>query len=222
MKLLEFLFGVLFPAFGYIVGFFSFLYYNKLRFFIVVNKIFKRKKDVNFSIEFDFDGEFSDLKKFKECFKKHMSHEFRIINSSRINEVFQIDNLIVSIKKSEFPDDEFKNNILIKNANSTYAMATKNLKSLQLIFKDIIKEKDIVSTRYCFKTNFNKQNPFISKSVTKVGVNNIKHFYMILSTSAFTSQLDNEEDIQINMNQVSYVADEFNELREVANIILAM
>lgn len=30
-----------------------------------------------------------------------------------------------------------------------------------------------------------------------------------------------EEDIQINMNQASYVNDDFNDLRDVANIILA-
>ena len=45
---------------------------------------------------------------------------------------------------------------------------------------------------------------------------------MILATSVFSEQLDNDENIQINMNQASYVTDDFNDLRDVANIILAI
>lgn len=222
MEFLQNVFGIIIPAIGYIIGIFSFFYYNKLRFFIFINRIFKRKKDVNFNIIFDFDGQFDNIKEIKEYFKKETSHEFKNISSSKRKEVFQLDNLIVKIEKSEFPYEEFVNTIFIKNSNSTYKMACKNVKTIQLIIKNILDNNGIKNKRYCFSSNFNKSNPFINKSITKVGINKIKHFYMILSTSVFTSELDNEEDIQINMNQASYVTDDFNDLRDVANIILAM
>ena len=101
-------------------------------------------------------------------------------------------------------------------------MACQNMKLMQLIIKNILEENEIKKTRYYFSSNFSKKNPFINKSITKIGVNKIKHFYMIVSTSVFTNQLDSEEDIQINMNQASYVTDDFNDLRDVANIILAI
>lgn len=222
MEILQNLFGVIIPAIGYIIGIFSFFYYNKLSFFIFINRVFKRKKDVNFDIVFDFDGQFDNLKEIKEHFKKEISHEFKNISSSKRKEVFQLDNLIVKIEKSEFPEDDFENTIFIKNSNSTYKMACKNVKTIQLIIKSILDNNIIKNKKYCFSSNFNKNNPFINRSITKFGINKIKHFYMILSTSVFTSELDNEEDIQVNMNQVSYVTDDFNDLRDVANIILAM
>lgn len=222
MEFLQNLFGIIIPAIGYIFGLFSFFYYNKLRFFILVNRVFKRKKDVNFSITFDFGGKFDSFKEIKECFRNETKHEFKNISSSKNKEVFQIDNLIIKIERSEFPDEEFDNSVLIKNLNSTYKMACKNLKLVQLVVKKMIDNNNIENTRFCFSSNFNKKNPFINKSITKVGVNKIKHFYMILATSVFTDQLENDEDIQINMNQASYVTDDFNDLRDVANIILAM
>lgn len=222
MEFLQILFGIVIPIIGYVVGVFSFFYYNKVRFFICVNRIFKRKKDVNFFITFDFAGENYNLKEMKECFRKRTVHEFKNISSSQNKEVFQLDNLVIQIEKSEFPDEEFGNTIIIKNSNSTYKMACQNMKLMQLIIKNILEENEIKKTRYCFSSNFSKKNPFINKSITKIGVNKIKHFYMIVSTSVFTNQLDSEEDIEINMNQASYVTDDFNDLRDVANIILAI
>lgn len=222
MKFLQIFFGIIIPAIGYIFGMFSFLYYNKLRFFIVINRIFKRKKDVNFLITFEFDGEVDNLKEIKEHFKIETNNEFKNISSSKVKEVFQLDNLVITIGKSEFPDEEYNNAIFINNSNSTYRMACKNIKSIQSIIKRILDNNRIENKKYCFSSNFHKNNPFINKSITKVGINKIKSFYMILSTSAFTNQLDTEEDIQINMNQASYVTDDFNDLRDVANIILAI
>lgn len=222
MEFLQILFGIIIPAIGYLYGAFSFFYYNKLRFFILVNRIFQRKKDVNFSITFDFRGEINSFKEIKECFRKEIKHEFKNISSSKNKEVFQIDNLIINIEKSEFPDEEFDNVILIRNLNSTYKMASKNLKLIQAVFKNIFESNKIENNRYCFPSNFNKENPFLNKSITKVGADKIKRFYMILATSAFSEQLDNDENIQINMNQASYVTDDFNDLRDVANIILAI
>lgn len=221
-ELLEKIFGIIIPVFGYLYGIISYFYYNKLRFFIFINKVFKRKKDVNFSITFDFNGEFEDLRDLKEYFRKELTHEFRNINSSRNKEIFQLENLIVTIERSEFPDEEYQNTIFIKNSNSTYSLATKNLKLLQKVFNEIMRENSMSTTRFNFKSNFNKKNPFLNNSVTKVGVDKIKHFFMMISTSAFTSILEDEENIEVNMNQASYVTDDFNDLREVANIILAM
>ena len=209
------------PICGYMYGAFMYLYFNKVSFFIFVNKTFRWKKDVNFLIDFSFDGQFDNLKKLKNYFREETKNKLKSISSSKNKEVFQLDTLIITIEKSEIPSDEYGNDIVINNSNSTYSLASKNLKLLQKVFKKILDNEAIGNSKFCFRSDFNK-NPFLNRTITRFGVDNIRQLFMIVSTSMFTQQLDEDEDIEINMQSVSYVARDFSDLREVANIILAM
>lgn len=208
--------------FGYFFAGISFLYYNKIKVFIFINKIFSWKKDVNFEISFVAENKDINLDSILKLSRQMIDYESKIITKSNNKIVFTVDTMIIEIRNDNFPDMEYNFEMLIKNANSSYSVAEKNLKVIQRLFNKIISDFELTNTKFTFKSVFPKNNPFLGPAVTKVGVDKIKRFYMILSAEAFTDKLCNEDKIQVNLNEISYVDNNFDEVRDIANIILSI
>lgn len=208
--------------FGYLFAGMSFLYYNKIKVFIFVNKIFSWKKDVNFEISFVAENKDINLGSILKLSRQMIDYESKIITKSSNKVVFTVDTMIIEIRNDNFPDTEYNFEMLIKNPNSTYSVAEKNLKVLQRLFSKVVSDSELENIMFTFKSVFPKSNPFLGPAVTKIGVDKIKRFYMILSAEAFTDKLCNEEKIQVNLNEISFVDNNFDEVRDIANIILSI
>jgi hypothetical protein len=212
----------IFGLLGYLFAIMSFLYFNKIKVFIWVNKIFSWKKDVNFELSLVAANKDVNLEAVLRTFRESINYESKIMMRSNNKIIFSLDTLIVEIRNDDFPEMEYNFEILIKNMNSSYSVAEKNLKILQKIFNTIIYDLELKNVKFTFKSVFPKNNPFLGPAVTKIGVDKIKRFYMIVSTEAFTNKLYNGEKIQVNLNEISYVDNNFEDLRDVANIILSI
>lgn len=215
---------------GGILSFFwaisQYLYYNKISFFIKINQIVSRNKDVNFEVSLAAMDPVPDLNLMLKKSREVFEYETKIISRSKNKIVFSVDTMIIEIRNDynldPNLDDEYKFEMFIKNANSTYTVATKNLKILDNLFNELESKFNLKNPRYSFKSVFPKKNPFIGPVITKTGFDKIKTFYMILSADVLEQDLIADENIQINLTEISFVEHRFSQVREVANIILAI
>lgn len=211
---------------SFIVAVFQYFYYNKIKFFIMVNKVISRNKDVNFEVSLTAMNPVQDLNLMLKKSRAIFEYETKIISRSENKIVFSVDTMVIEIRNDynldPNSDEEYQFEMFIKNANSTYKVATKNLKVLDNLFNELVSKFNLKNPRYSFKSVFPKKNPFIGAVITKTGFDKIKRFYMVLSADVLEQDLIADEHIQINLNEISFVEHRFSQVREVANIILAI
>lgn len=208
---------------GLIYSIFQWLYYHKIGFFLWVNKLFLWKKDVNFELTILAKNSPSSIGHITKIIREKTKNESRIINKSKSKIVFLYDTLLFQISTDEFDDDGYGVDIFIKNSNSTYKSAKKNLHKIGVILDEMYKKDILMADKYQFVSSFKKKNPFIGPSVSTIKVDNIKNFMMVLSSNTFDKfTAENDNDIQIGLNKISYADKNYSEVKLVAEIILAL
>lgn len=207
---------------GLVYSLFQWLYYHQIRFFLWFNKFFSWHKDVNFELTILSKESTYEIGKISRFIREKTKNKSKIISSSNDFIVFSLDMLIIQIRKDEF-DEDYPIEILVTNNNSTYKAAKKNLHALGLILDDMKIENVFAADKYQFVSAFKKRNPFIGPSVSTIKVNNIKNFFMVLSSEMFEKEgLSNHNDIQIGLNKINYVDTNFSEIKLVADVILSL
>ncbi len=207
---------------GWVIVAFQFFYYRKIKFYIMVNKIFSTKKDANFELSFAFDTEAS-IQKISQSFQQVLENERRNIGRTNNKITFQQDSLIIQISKFEDSRDEgdFQYEILISNANSSLKTARKNLSKTAKVIEKLIDDEKINKKQITFTTKFPKENPFINPSVSRIGIDNVKHFIMIMNTSTLVNtQAEEVSDIQIGLKNLSYVDTSMINIVRVGELLL--
>lgn len=220
------IFGLTVGLIGFSIAITQYLYYNKIGFFIWVNKRISWNKDVNFEVSLSAMNSVDNLNLVLKKSRKILDYESKLLSSSKNKIIFTVDTMIVEIRNDHNLDpdsnSEYEFEFLVKNANSTYPVATKNLRILDNLFSELVPEFNLKEPVYSFKSVFPKKNPFIGTAVSKIGFDKIKRFYMILSAEVLDHNLNVDEHIQVNLNEISFVENRFSKVREVANIILAI
>ncbi len=207
---------------GLIYSAFQWLYFNKIKFFLWFNKLFSWKRDVNFELTILSSSTLSNLDQIAKYIRNKTKVESKIISKSKDKIVFSYDTLIFQIAFDEFDENGYGLEIYIKNSNSTYKSAKLNLHRIGLILDDMEKDAIFKPSKFQFISSFKKKNPFIGPSVSTIKIDNIKQFVMVLSSSVFDRiTIENDNDIQIGLNNISYVDTNYSEIKLVAEIILA-
>ncbi|MGX7048504.1 hypothetical protein RU86_GL000550 [Lactococcus piscium] len=200
------------------------LYFHKVKFYISLNKIFSFKKDVNFEISgfFNFykDEQLATL--FDET-KKYYRNSIKKISQTKHKIVFQMDSMIVSIIHHDIKEiDEYEYEIFISVPNSSYKSALKNINILDRIFDDLNNRFRIEDKKFTFKSDYSKKNPFLNPGVTKIGVDKIKSFIMIISATSLEKTAFDDNDIRVGLDSMSYVDKNFSDIKVIAELILTM
>lgn len=208
---------------GIIYSILQWMYYHKIHFFLWVNKSFSWKKDVNFELTILSKTSSYDIDNITKFIRSKTDSESKIVSKSKEKIVFSYDTLLFQVNKDSFDEDGYEIELFIKNSNSTYMSAKKNLHKLGVILDEMIKTDILKPNKYQFVSSFKKKNPFIGPSVSTIQINNIKNYMMILSSNVFSNvTLENDNDIQVGLNNISYVDTNFSEMKLVAEIILAL
>lgn len=211
---------------GYLGIFFSlfqWLYYHKLNFFLWVNKIFSFKKDVNFELTISAKRSEHDIDVISKFFRENLANESRIVSRSETKVSFTMDSLVIQVSKDEFDESGIEIDIFIKSTNSSYRLARKNLHRIGIVLEKLRNNDILRANKYQFVSSFKKKNPFIGPSVSTIKFDNIKSFIMVVSSSAFSKvTFENDNDIQVGLNNISYVDTNYSDVKLVAEIILAI
>lgn len=202
------------------------LYFHKVKFYISLNKIFSFKKDVNFEISgfFNFDKveQLGITTLFDET-KKHYRNNVKKISQTKQKIVFQMDSMIVSIIRHNINEiDEYEYEIFISVPNSSYKTAIKNINTLDRLFDDLNNRFRMEDKKFTFKSDYSKKNPFLNPSITKIGVDKIKSFIMVISAASLEKNAFDDNDIRVGLNSMSYVDTKFSDIRVIAELILTM
>lgn len=201
-------------------------YFHKVRFYIFLNKIFSFKKDVNFEISgfFNFcDDDTLDITALFEETKKYYKNNVKKISQTKNKIVFQMDTMIISIIHHDVIEiDEYEYEIFINVPNSSYKSAIKNINILDRVFDDLNSGFRIKNKKFTFKSDYSKKNPFLNPSVTKIGVDKIKSFIMIISATSLEKNALDDNDIRVGLDSMSYVDTKFSDIKVIAELILTM
>lgn len=200
------------------------LYYNKIKFFLFVNQRIYWRKDVNFELTIISNSPKNNISEITKFIRNTVHNETKIISKSAEKVVFTLDTLTfqVTFDPPMEEEGEYELQVYIKNTNSTYNTAKKNLHTIGSILEDLKEEGLYNPTKFQFVSSFKKKNPFIGQSVSTVSIDNVKQFMMVLSSNVFKKiAIENDNDIQIGLNNISYVDKKYSEIKLIAEIILA-
>lgn len=208
---------------GFLYSILQYIYFHKLNFFLWVNKVFSWRKDVNFELTILANCSSNDVENIAKVIRGRATNESKIISRSKTKISFTLDSLVVQINKDEFDEVGYDIEVFIKNSNSSYKRAKSNLHNIGIILEELRSGDILKVDKYQFTSTFKKKNPFIGPSVSTIKIDNIKNFFMILSSSAFSkAAIENNNDIQVGLNKISYVDTNYSEVKLVAEIILAI
>ena len=202
------------------------LYFHKVKFYILMNKIFSFKKDVNFEISgfFNFynDKQLNIADLFDEI-RKYYRNNLKKISQTKHKSVFQMDSMIVSIIHHDIGEiDEYEYEIFISVPNSSYKSAIKNINTLDRLFDDLNNSFRIKDKKFTFKSDYSKKNPFLNPGVTKIGIDKIKSFLMVISASSIEKNAFDDNDIRVGLDSMSYSDTKFSDIKVIAELILTM
>ncbi|EQC94617.1 hypothetical protein EFO33_06670 [Lactococcus cremoris] len=131
--------------------------------------------------------------------------------------------MIVSIIRHNINEiDEYEYEIFISVPNSSYKSAIKNINTLDRLFDDLNNRFRMEDKKFTFKSDYSKKNPFLNPSVTKIGVDKIKSFIMVISAASLEKNAFDDNDIRVGLNSMSYVDTKFSDIRVIAELILTM
>lgn len=208
---------------GIVYSLLQWLYYHKLNFFLLVNRVSSFKKDVNFELTISAKQSDYDVNNISRYIRENSKNESKVISRSETKVSFTLDSLVIQVSKDEFDDSDFEIDIFIKSTNSSYRLAKKNLHKIGIVLEKLRSDDILKPNKYQFVSSFKKKNPFIGPSVSTIKFDNIKNFIMVLSSNTFSKvAFENNNDIQVGLNNISYVDTNYSDVKLVAEIILAI
>ncbi|MGH2078775.1 hypothetical protein [Aerococcus urinaeequi] len=208
--------------FGLIITILNWFYTHKIKFYVVINKLFSINKTVRFDLVILSTNKSNKINEILENFRLKTSHSLKMISKSKNKIDFSYEDLRVSIEYNSRSFDEFDTIVSIESPKATYNESLKRIKSIGKIISLLEKEELLTNVNFQFKTYFNKNNPFVGQTLSNVKIGEIKRFMMILSFSDEGKFSDIDNDIQINLNEISYVDNEYVNIVEVADFVLAL
>ena len=204
---------------SFIFAVLQYLYYNQIKFYIWVNKIIWWRKDTNFEIVINsidsvtVDDIFKDIKN-----KTKIRHQ--MISRAKTRVLFFQDGLNIEIAKNENKfEDEYDTIITIRNTSSTYKESLYRLRKSELIYKALPNNMKFEGIR--FKTTFKNKNPFLGPSISKIKMKHIKNCMITMNSDIFgDNQI--EGDIAIGLHTVSFIDDDFANVKLIGEALMAV
>lgn len=220
MELINFISAIL-GILGVLYGIYQHLYYNQIKFYFFVTRLFNRKKSVKFTI---VATAYSDEQNVRDLAKKisEIYPHARKINPSNKSVTFDIGDFISTITIDDFPVGEFGENLSIdcfitttnyKNAINTLASFIEYANEV----KDITKIKEM---KFNLQIDYSKvKNPYLSSDLGALKKEYIKELMCVIDTD-FISKNTMSEQVVINVNKLNYTTTDATKLYRVAQNFL--
>ncbi|OCZ50600.1 hypothetical protein [Dehalobacter sp. TeCB1] len=208
------------------------LYYNKIKFYVFVNRIVKRMREVTFDVSFTYKVKkdidvFNNIElSLKEMYKlKNINKEMNL----KTHKIYNLDNFLLKVqldKEVNADEDIDEVFIYIPKLKVTYKSAEDILEEIDKLSQVIKKKMNINEEKYSLDIRYYKnRNPFFGYAIQRFGVKTVKSFVCQLDCNIL---IDNEQhDLNdkkacIYKEYVNVTDNSFSDLRRVAKYLLIL
>lgn len=205
----------------------TWLYYNNLRTYLIVNRILRFRKEVSFEVsmtyQVEMDVNFYDMieKSLWEIFSRE---KIKKENDTINNKMFNTPPFFVKVLQDKDINaiesyQEFF--VEIPKINVTYSRVEKTLDVINDIDEKVIDKMNIKERKYFVKIYFEKkkQNPFANLLFRLFGEDNIVFFRCKLNCAAISKEQEGKY-VDISESSISLTQSSFNEIRKITPHLL--
>lgn len=205
----------------------TWLYYNKIKFYLFFNKLLSNRREVSFEMSLSFRYvDKLDFNAIDDLIKELYGSDIKKVTNLKNSKIYNLKKFLFEIKQVDSLDENDKNvSLKLINVNVTYKTAVSILEQAGKIMTRTSEQLHVEDKYYHFKVNYYESNPFLGVNLNRMGTKSIKSFICTLDFNELFSKKEddlNNKHIQITKNSVDINDDNFNDLRRMAQVFLTI
>lgn len=210
---------------------FQWLYFRKIKFYVFVNKYFKKYKEVTLDVSFTYKiPKNIEVFKISEDTIKNIYKLKRVKKEINLNnhKMYNLDEYFIKIQlDTELNSDELTDELYISipKLKSTYQSATRIIEELDYLSKELSKALNITDELYSLKIKYKNKNPFIGFALQHFGKDAVKDFICNVNCGVFMSKEDNilkDKTASIYKNYLNITDNNFTHIRRISQYLLLL
>ena len=209
---------------GLVYGFGSWLYYHKIKFYLIVNKILSSRREIQFDLMTSFKkNELIDFKNIENILKDK-GYKYSKNQNHKNSKYYNLGSFLFEVKQIDSIDEDDRNVIIgVINAAVTYKTAMKIISDYEKIAGLIFEQENIDSkkSQSSLTLKYGKNNPFMGRNLASLDKESIKNFACQVSFNEIIGNDDpttEDTDIFIFKESINYTTNNLSNLVNVARI----